>query len=284
MFVVVPSGSLVEQMYSDFENYSTGSALAWNPAVHCQKVNKDYKKQIDYRQDQEVLLDKEVKKLEKRTAEWQTTMDEKEKLIASNEMLTEDIAALESEISSLKSEIAAKQTKKKQLEIEVAEATEVMNKVGGVRVIVPKIKGLRSDIAALETEIEEGQAKLGNLQQTKADTDASIVSNEERVEFETTGKSQPFLETTIKTVYSTWGFVTLNGGDIQGVVPGSILSVVRGDEVVAKLKVTTVEPNRAAADILRESLADDVVLRGGDKVIPEATAEPADADRKVTAN
>jgi len=47
MFVVVPSGSLVEQMYSDFENYSTGSALAWNPAVHCQKVNKDYKKQID---------------------------------------------------------------------------------------------------------------------------------------------------------------------------------------------------------------------------------------------
>ncbi|MDX1532703.1 MAG: DEAD/DEAH box helicase [Nitrosopumilaceae archaeon] len=47
MFVVVPSAHLVEQMYSDFENYAKGSKVNWNVARHCQKVNKDYKKFID---------------------------------------------------------------------------------------------------------------------------------------------------------------------------------------------------------------------------------------------
>jgi superfamily II DNA or RNA helicase len=47
MFVVVPSGNLVEQMYGDFEDYANGSCVEWNVAGHCQKVNKDYKKFID---------------------------------------------------------------------------------------------------------------------------------------------------------------------------------------------------------------------------------------------
>jgi len=248
------------------------------------KNQTEYKKQIDLRQAEEASFKREVNILKKRTDEWESTIDAKKVLITSNEGLSEEIAALESKISEIKSEIAQKETKKKQLETEVAEATEVMNKVGGVRALVPKIKGLRSDIASLTAEIEQGNASLSNLKQTKSDTESSIVVNEKRVEFETSGKSQPSLKTTIKTVYSSWGFVTLNGGDIQGVVPGSALAVVRGDEIVARLKVTTVEPNRAAADILRESLGADVFLRSGDKVVAEATAKPTEPAKKVTAN
>ncbi len=245
------------------------------------KNQAEYKKQIQDRIKQEGLYEKEEKKLQERTAEWLETIKQKEDLIAANKVLTEEIAALESKIAEIKAEIARKDAQKKQLEAEVLAANEVMDKVGGVRALVPKIRGLRSDIATLEAEIEAGNTSLSNLKQTKADTQASIEQNEQRVEFETTGKSQPFLSTTIKTVYSSWGFVTLNGGDVQGVVPGSILSVVRGDDVVAKLKVTTVEPNRAAADIVLDSMAADVILMGGDKVVPEATPE---LDKKVTAN
>ncbi|MGJ8657482.1 MAG: hypothetical protein ACSHX6_13620 [Akkermansiaceae bacterium] len=249
------------------------------------KNQTEYKKQIGFRQTEERKYDAEVEMLKQRTGEWQEAIDAKKELMASNEGLSEELAELEEKISAIKSEIAQKETQKKQLETEVAEATAVMDKVGGVRALVPKIKGLRSDIASLSSEIEQGNATLNNLRQTKTDTAASIAVNEKRVEFETSGKSQPTLKTTIKTVYSSWGFVTLNGGDVQGVVPGSTLSVVRGDEVVAKLKVTTVEPNRAAADILRESVGDDVYLRAGDKVVAEATAEPAKpAADKVTAN
>ena len=40
----------------------------------------------------------------------------------------------------------------------------------------------------------------------------------------------------------------LAGGDNEGVVPGSILDVVRAGEVIAKLRVTAVEAGRSAAD------------------------------------
>jgi superfamily II DNA or RNA helicase len=46
MFVIVPSAYLVEQMYSDFENYAKGAAVKWNVAKHCQKINKDYTKDV----------------------------------------------------------------------------------------------------------------------------------------------------------------------------------------------------------------------------------------------
>ncbi len=254
------------------------------------KNQTEYKSQIAERQKQEQNYTREVGILKKRTNAWEATMVAKDELLASNESLTAEIGELDSKIDSIKSEVAFKESQKKQLEAEVAEATEVMNKVGGVRALVPKIKGLRSDIAQLTDEIEQGNASLSNLKQSKSDSESSIAINEKRVEFETSGKSQPTLDTTIKTVYSSWGFVTLNGGDFQGVVPGSTLDVIRGDEVVAKLKVTTVEPNRAAADILRESVGDDVYLRAGDKVVAEATAavKPSNTntvmDKKVTVN
>lgn len=245
------------------------------------KNQAEYKNQIELRKVEERNFDKEVENLKVATKKWNEAIELKEGLIADNKVLTTEIAELESQIREVKSEIAQKESKKRQLEAEVLAATEVMDKVGGVRALVPKIKGLRADIATLEADIESGNTTLSNLKQTKADTETSIAKNEERVEFETTGKSQPFLSTTIKTVYSSWGFVTLNGGDIQGVVPGSTLVVVRGGDTVAKLKVTTVEPNRAAADIILDSIAADVILMGGDKVVPDVLPEPV---KNVTAN
>ena len=245
------------------------------------KNQSEYKKQIEARQQEEKNLKTETGILKTRTESWQAAIDAKLALNSSNEGLSEEIATLEEQISTIQSEIAAKESRKNQLEKEVAEATEVMDKVGGVRSLVPKIKSLRSNIAQLKDEIEQGTTSLNNLKQAKADTQVDIAKNESRVEFETSGKSQPTLDTTIKTVYASWGFVTLNGGDIQGVVPGSTLSVVRGGEEVAKLKVTTVEPNSAAADILKESLSADVYLRSGDKVVAGSTAE---AEKTVTVN
>lgn len=254
------------------------------------KNQTEYKKQIVHRQDEERKFAAQVKVLAERTKSWEETIEKKKELIVLNEGLAEELTALDGKISEVKSEIAQKQAKITELEAEVKAANEVMDKVGGARALVPKIKGLRSDIATLKSEIEQGTANLNNLKQSKSDTQASIAVNERRVEYETSGKSQPDLKTSIKTVYSSWGFVTLNGGDIQGVVPGSTLNVVRDDEVVAKLKVTTVEPNRAAADILRESVGEDVFLRAGDKVVADAPAKPATPEaaapepKNVTAN
>ena len=63
------------------------------------------------------------------------------------------------------------------------------------------------------------------------------------------------LKTSISAIYSGWGFVILAGGDNEGVVPGSMLNVMRAGEVIAKLRVTAVEAGRSAADIVIDSMS-----------------------------
>lgn len=46
MFIVVPSASLVEQLYSDFEDYSNFSGSKWSVHNQCQKISGKYSKQI----------------------------------------------------------------------------------------------------------------------------------------------------------------------------------------------------------------------------------------------
>ena len=254
------------------------------------KNRVEYEKQIDFRKTEEKNYAKEVKDFDRTTEAWKLAIADKEAFIEENTVLGTEIKALEGDIESLVAEVEQKESDKNRLQQEIDAANAVMDKVGGARALVPKVRGLRKDVDALELAIEDGNAQLSNLKQIKADTESIIMVNEKRVENETAGRSQPSLNTTIKTVYSSWGFVTLNGGDIQGVVPGSTLEVIRGGEVVAKLKVTTVEEDRAAADIVRESVGPDVYLRPGDQVKAVVSTKPDTDEAKkskpaeVTAN
>ena len=244
------------------------------------KNNDEYKKQIGLRQDQEAI---NIQKLAEQNAARKALKAEttaKVALIAENKELDVKLKDINAQVESVQKEIKTKKDSIRDLTAEVAKSKEIWKELGDIETIVPKIKSMRNDIAALKDDIETETANLSNLKQQKKDTEASIASNKARVELETIGQSQPYLKTTVKTVYSTWGFVTLNGGDIQGVVPNSLLDIVRDGEVVAQLRVTSVEPNRAAADILRDSLGQDIILRSGDKVIAHEVAKVAEKAKK----
>jgi hypothetical protein len=75
------------------------------------------------------------------------------------------------------------------------------------------------------------------------------------------------LNTAIRSIYPSWGFVTLGTGSSGGVGANSTLEVVRGDNTIAKLLVTCVESNTAAASIIPDSVTSDTVLMVGDRVI-----------------
>jgi len=244
------------------------------------KNNDEYKKQITLRHKEEGFkkeLTQDKKDLEDKISREKSETD---KLIAENKQLKIKLENVIAEVADAKQEIADKKRKIRDLKAEVAKADEALKDLPDIDTIVPKIKAMRNDIATLKDDIETETAHLNNLKQQKKDTEAAIAVNQARVELETVGKSQPYLKTSIKTVYSTWGFVTLNGGDIQGVVPDSLLDVVRDGEVIAQLRVTSVEPNRAAADIIRESLAEGVFLSSGDKVVAHKEAKKATAKPK----
>ena len=89
-----------------------------------------------------------------------------------------------------------------------------------------------------------------------------------KFDFISSGKSLPELKTRIRSIYPTWGFVTLGAGNSSGVVTNSILDVVRNGSVVAKLMVTAVESGSSSASIIPDSLGEDVTLMVGDRVVP----------------
>ena len=64
-------------------------------------------------------------------------------------------------------------------------------------------------------------------------------------------------------------------GDNLGIVKDSPLEVVRADEVVAKLQVSTVEASISAADIVPGSLAEGDSVRAGDQVRSPQSPAPA---------
>lgn len=233
------------------------------------KNQTEFEKQISLRETQERNLARNLAEKKSREDELKREIDATNVLIAENKKLAIDLEKVNGEIADVESEIKQKQAKIQELKSKVEAAELALKDLGDIETLVPKIKRLNTEIAQLKDSIEKEEANLARLKQVKNSTQEEIAVKVGEAEKIAEGKSQTRLATTIKTVYNTWGFVTLNGGDIQGVVPDSILEVVRDDEVIAKLKVTTVEPNRAAADIVRDSVKTDLFLRSGDKVRAE---------------
>ena len=129
----------------------------------------------------------------------------------------------------------------------------------------------------LAASIETATGKRDNLTAQIAATDAQVAATKGRFENYTNGQSLPELNTRIRSIYPNWGFVTLAAGNNAGVVTNSTLNVVRGGETIAQLLVTAVESSSASASIVPDSMASDVTLMVGDRVVPgtKAAVKPA---------
>lgn len=157
---------------------------------------------------------------------------------------------------------------------EIAEADEILKELPDPDVLVPKIKRMRSELAEATNSIESEKSRLANLAELDKNGKIRIKGTRELIGLQSSGKSFPTLKTSISSIYRNWGFVILAAGDSQGVVSGSTLDVVRGGEVIGKLKVTAVEAGRASADIVLDSVAAGTTLQAGDSVVAEQEEKP----------
>lgn len=171
------------------------------------------------------------------------------------------------EVADLKSEFASK-------EQEVAEANDILKELPDPKELVPKIKRMRSELAEATNNIESEKSRLANLVELDKNGKTRIKGTRELISLQSSGKSFPTLKTRISSIYRNWGFVILAAGDRQGVVSGSTLDVLRGGEVIGKLKVTAVEAGRASADIILDSVAAGTTLQAGDAVVAEREETP----------
>ena len=79
------------------------------------------------------------------------------------------------------------------------------------------------------------------------------------------------LQGRILAMNSGWNFAVLSVGDKQGVVINSTLLVVRGNEPIARLRVTSVEPTTSIADVLPGTVRKGTAVQPGDTVIFEGS-------------
>lgn len=73
------------------------------------------------------------------------------------------------------------------------------------------------------------------------------------------------LKCSVVSADPTWDYVILDGGIDKGIVIGSRLAVMRGEQKVCELSVTLVESNKSSCDVVYST------MRPGDKVRPGDT-------------
>jgi hypothetical protein len=146
------------------------------------------------------------------------------------------------------------------------------------------MRATKAELTELAQNIEANENRLDQLTTDNRQTEDRIGGM--RSMFETFSKSNslPTLNTRIRSIYPTWGFVTLSSGNDAGVAMSSTLDVVRDGATIARLLVTAVERNSASANIIPDSIAQDITLMVGDRVVPSQTATPVPAAAANLAN
>jgi ABC-type transporter Mla subunit MlaD len=224
------------------------------------------------------------------------TQDEKNKLARSTDRYNkavEDVNATSKEIEEtlaettrLNEETDTRKNTNEDLTLQVETKTGTVNtnkeKLGQVREMasrIPDQKELANQLREYRAQFEElgqsitaAEGRLANLTANNNDAQERADTIRTRLDTFTAGRSLPTLDTRIRTIYPTWGFVTLAAGNNSGVVANSTLNIMRGGEVIGKLLVTAVESGSASASIVPDSLSEDTVLMVGDRVVA-ASAE-----------
>ncbi|MGE9268852.1 MAG: hypothetical protein ACQKBY_12220 [Verrucomicrobiales bacterium] len=209
-------------------------------------------------------------------------VSETEKLTAEGEELTGKLNEQKEGNSKVELAITEKETEAKGKEDKVNEAKKSLADLGDIPDLVREMKSTQKSVADLTNEIGVLEAKLSQLEQSKKALGSTLTTLKDTNRMRRQKKAPADLSTRVRSVYNTWGFVTIAAGDNDNVMTGSTLQVLRGGEPIAQLKVTSVEANTAAADIVKDSIAEGESVSPGDTVVPVASGEAASAPAPST--
>ncbi|MEY2787764.1 MAG: hypothetical protein RLZZ34_907 [Verrucomicrobiota bacterium] len=131
--------------------------------------------------------------------------------------------------------------------------------------------GLKPDqILAMKAELKASKelvAVLGDEKSILQRSVASLKNKLSKYEDENRVVAMPGLKGAVVAVDPKWEFVVINVGSQQGALEGGLLMVRRGDKLVGKVKIVTVEANRSVANVLPAWKQGDVAVAAGDQVL-----------------
>lgn len=168
-----------------------------------------------------------------------------------------------SDMKDVQTQLAAKQA---DLDKANKDLDDIKSKLGGT--------ADPAQLAELQTKLKDAQSQLTESKQllqtatAKAkdaeDHAAELAKEKARRDAQVMVKG---LEGQVMAVNQGWNFVVISIGDRQGAVANAQLIVKRGDSMIGKVRISSVEPATSIADIIPESVARGQRIMPGDHVI-----------------
>ncbi len=221
----------------------------------------------------------------KTQAELKTTS---ENLTAANKTVEEQktkLTGMETEVATAKAdaekaaaEVTAKQTLIADLEKKLAAVPTTGTKT------VPDMEGpemvaLRAEVAKAKQELAEAQQVQDTLRTREKESAERLAEANRTVQQYRQPIDRAGLTGKVVAVNPGWNFVVLDVGDRKGATVNAPVLVTRGGQVVARLKITSVEPSTSIADVIPGTIQRGQAVQPGDRIVfAGRQAAPAAAD------
>ena len=191
-----------------------------------------------------------------------------------------DIEVKEKDIATKKGEIDSLEAKLKETTDNLTAKTDeleklklILTKPGEGTVDVEQMKKDVEEMKRSKADLEVKVAELTQIQETlnKKLTDETLktVAAETQVKAYKTEYMKPGVTGTVLAYNPGWNFLVINIGDKQSVKVGKEMVVTRGGQMIAKVRVTSVEPSTSIADIIPSTLVRGQNVQPGDSVVYE---------------
>jgi hypothetical protein len=171
-----------------------------------------------------------------------------------------------SDYEKAKAELDDKTKTLTSIEVELAKMKEQFGNVKPEEFAM-RVKELNDAKNRAEVERDEAKQIAETMKQRAEQAETQVASKEQTIQSYRGPIVQKGLTGKVLAYNPGWNFVVLNIGDKQGLRNGVQLVVTRGGQMVGKVRVTTVEPSTAIADVLPGTLAQGQSVQPGDSVI-----------------
>jgi peptidoglycan hydrolase CwlO-like protein len=193
----------------------------------------------------EASLAKEKAEKEKKIAELKKTQGELDDAKSEIEKNKATIAANEAKIKETEDKLASTNAELDQEKAKIKTVLDALPPGISPDQIGPKIKELQEKVTTYEQEKNVLAEQLKTLEAEKK-------LLQQMVRTKQTGELPDGIEGRVMAVNDDWNFVVLDIGEKQGLVGGARMVVYRGNNLIGRIKIASVEPTVAVADILPE--------------------------------
>lgn len=196
-------------------------------------------------------------------AELETTREDLSKTAQELGAEKSKVDTLTQQISSKEAEITAAKEQISQLQAAVDAATGSGTGPDGTTAIA----SVTAELETVKQQVEIAEQEKRLLAEKLEAAQNQMTALRRDAERRAAGLMARGLQGQVLAVNQAWGFVILSLGDRQGVAANAEMLVRRGDSLIGKVKISTVEPTTSVADIIPGSMQKGLRIQPGDTVI-----------------